>query len=484
MTSNRRFRIVTLGVSLTLLVLGMIGRAQTPGSTDPADPRPLAPISPASAPSAVTPPTPGALTDRVVSYAFKATLDPTEGAKSVTGSEHVTWRNPSDAPVAELQFHLYLNAFKDKKSTFMRESGGQLRGDEMPEGKLGGVEVTSLKTAGGDDLLPGLEFIHPDDDNADDRTVARVPLAKPVAPGETLSFDVEFKSKLPGVFARTGYKDNFFLVAQWYPKLGVYEPKGMRGRAEAGWNCHQFHANSEFYADFGTFDALLTVPSKFVVGATGELVEPAKAEGDATTYHYHQDDVHEFVWTADDNYVVGKRTYSEDGFPPVEITALVQPEHRSTVDRHLDDCWKSLSWFNHHIGPYPYHTLTVVDPEAGAGGAGGMEYPTFITAGIESTSPGTAPAADDPLLELVIFHEFGHQYWYGMVASNEFEEPWMDEGINSYCEQKGLEDLWPNSQSLYFAFGGINVFRLPFRIPSRAPGLDSQPSRRSFGGDR
>jgi hypothetical protein len=179
--------------------------------------------------------------------------------------------------------------------------------------------------------------------------------------------------------------------------------------------------------------------------------------------------VHEFVWTADPNYVVGKRTYSEEGFPPVEITALVQPEHRATVDRHLDDCWKSLSWFNHNIGPYPYHTLTVVDPAEGADGAGGMEYPTFITAGIVSTWPRTNPAPDDPLLELVIFHEFGHQYWYGMVGSNEFEEPWMDEGINSYTEQNGLVDVWPDHQWLYFAFGGANLVRFPIPNPVLSP---------------
>lgn len=455
-----RSRFAALGAVALVAGFGLTSLAQSTS-----DPRPLAPIPPATAKSAITPPSPGALSDRVVSYALKATLDPAEGVKTVKGSERVTWRNPSDVPVSELQFHLYLNAFKDKQSTFMKESGGQLRGDEMPEGKLGNVEITSLKTADGADLLPGLEFVHPDDDNADDRTVARVPLAKPVAPGETLAFDAEFTSKLPGVFARTGYKDNFFLVAQWYPKLGVFEPRGVRGRAEPGWNCHQFHANSEFYADYGTFDAELTVPSNFVVGATGELVgQPVEANG-AKTYHYHQDDVHEFAWTADDNYVVGHRTYSEDGFPTVEITALVQPEHAATVERHLDDCWKSLSWFNHNIGPYPYKVLTVVDPEAGAGGAGGMEYPTFITAGVESTSPGTSPAADDPLLEVVIFHEFGHQYWYGMVGSNEFEEPWLDEGINSYTEQNGMKDLWPDHTSLWFAYGGANLFRIPIPNP-------------------
>jgi hypothetical protein len=463
MAIRRRTRLALFGALSLQTALAIAAPAAI------SDPRPLAPIPPATAPSALAPPSAGGLSDRVVSYTLRATLDPAEGAKSVAGSERVTWRNEGDAPVSELQFHLYLNAFRDADSTFMKESGGQLRGDRMTEGKTGSVEISSMKTEAGEDLLPGLEFVHPDDDNAADRTVARVPLPRPVAPGATLAFDVEFTSKLPAVFARTGYKDNFFLVAQWFPKLGVYETRGERGRAEPGWNCHQFHANSEFYADFGSFDAELTVPSRFVVGATGELVEPAKVAGDLTTYHYRQDDVHDFAWTADDNYVVGKRSYAEDGFPPVEITALVQPEHRATVDRHLDDCWKSLSWFNHNIGPYPYRTLTVVDPEEGAGGAGGMEYPTFITAGIESTVSGDDPPPDDPLLEIVIFHEFGHQYWYGMVGSNEFEEPWLDEGINSYTEQNGMVDIWPDHQSLYLTFGGVHLFRLPIPNPALSP---------------
>ena len=429
-------------------------------SADTADPRPLAEINPSS--TYVQPPLPpGQLSDRIVSYTIKASLDPAPDQKTITGSEHVTWRNPSDVPVSELQFHLYLNAFRDDKSTFMVESGGRLRADEFEAGGYGNIEVTSMKVTDGEDLLPKLEFIRPDDDNADDGTVARVPLATPVAPGATIALDIEFKDKMPKVFARTGYKDNYFLVGQWYPKLGVFEPRGMRGRVEPGWNCHQFHANSEFYADYGTFDVELTTPSNFVVGATGELVGTSPSENGATVRHYRQDDVHDFAWVADDALLDGHRTYSEAGFQTVEITALVQPEHAAVMTRTLDVAEASIRWFNNNIGPYPYKTLTVVDPQEGAGGSGGMEYPTFITAGFFSMSPGTAPGPRDPQLEVVIFHEYGHQYWYGMVGSNEFEESWMDEGINTYTETLGMEQVWPDHDSLYFAFGGENICAIP-----------------------
>lgn len=436
---------------------------------DRIDPRPLAPIAPSSDPKFRPKRGGETLSDRVVSYTMKATLDPAKGVKSVTGTERVTWRNPGDSPVSELQFHLYLNAFRDKNSTFMKESGGRLRRDDMPEDGWGQIDVTAMATADGEDLLPKLEYIQPDDGNAEDRTVARVPLSKPVMPGETIALDVAFVSKLPRIFARTGFAGNFFLVGQWYPKLGVYEPKGMRGRAEAGWNCHQFHANSEFYADFGVFDVELTVPQGFTVGATGALLGGRPSEDGGVTYHYRQADVHDFVWTADDNFVTGERTVSIEGMPDVKVIALVQAEHAATLERHLDATENSLRWFHANVGPYPYETITTVDPQDDGGGAGGMEYPTLITAGINTTSAGTLPAEDDPLLEVVIFHEFGHQYWYGMVASNEFEEPWMDEGINSYTESLGMADLWPAKRAAWIAYGGVNLFRLPLDNPTLGP---------------
>ena len=187
------------------------------------------------------------------------------------GREQLTWRNPGTEPVGELWFHLYLNAFKNTKSTFMRESGGQLRGDRMTEGKWGWIDVTSLRLAAtGADLKPGARFEHPDDDNADDETVWRVRLPERVPPGGSITLDIGFRAQLPQVFARSGYAGDYFLVGQWFPKIGVYEPAGMRGRTTGGWNCHQYHANSEFYADFGHYLVNITLPPRFVVGATGE----------------------------------------------------------------------------------------------------------------------------------------------------------------------------------------------------------------------
>ncbi len=104
----------------------------------------------------------------------------------------------------------------------------------------------------GAELIKGARFESPDDGNPDDRTVLVVPLPRPVGPGETVTLEIVWKAKVPKVFARAGYVRDFFFFGQWFPKIGVFEPAGAAAAGpSAGWNCHQYHANSEFYADWG-----------------------------------------------------------------------------------------------------------------------------------------------------------------------------------------------------------------------------------------
>ncbi len=397
--------------------------------------------------------------DEVVHYRIAVSLD--SETHKLTGRQQLVWRNPSQDAVSELWFHLYLNAFKNSKSTFNRESGGQLRGDQMAEDGWGRIDITSMTLdQGGADLLPTLRFEQPDDGNVDDRTVARVTLPEAVPPGGSVTLAIDFTAQLPRVFARTGYKDRFHLVGQWFPKVAVYEPAGRRGRTSGGWNAHQFHANSEFYADFGRFDVDITVPSGYVVGATGTRTGERRNADGTTTYSYAQRDVHDFAWTADPAFIEMRRTFSATrdvsaeeyattarllGRPPdqvrlkdVEIILLLQPPHRAQAERHFEAAVLGLKWFGLWYGRYPYDTLTVVDPAPGAGGAGGMEYPTFITAGTSAVL-GRWPLDRIRAPELVTIHEFGHQFWYGLSANNEFEEAWLDEGLNTYSTGKVID---------------------------------------------
>jgi hypothetical protein len=446
--------------------------------------------------------------ERIVAYRIEAALD--HAARTVRGRETVTWRNTTPETVGELQFHLYLNAFKNEKTTFMKESRGSHRGYRVRDGGWGYIDVESLRLAGGADLLPAASFIQPDDGNPDDETVLRVALPEPVPPGGEATVEIAFASRLPRVFARTGYKSDFYLVGQWFPKLGVYEPAGFRGRAEGGWNCHQFHANSEFYANFGAYDVTITVPSSFVVGATGKMAGPPRASPDGTaTYRFVAEDVHDFAWTADPDFVEEVRTFSYaaerdpdeerrmarilglDGsrIPPagaadlsgvpedlrltdVEVKVLLHPEHVAQMDRHFRAAFNAIKYFGYWYGRYPYRTLTVVDPAYGGSGAGGMEYPNLITAGTAYVAPARRHSP-----ESVTIHEFGHQFWYGLVASNEFEEAWLDEGLNTYSTGHVLDRAYgPNHDVMKIA--GIPFVRfVPFEIPA-----DPDPTTEEAGG--
>ncbi len=388
------------------------------------------------------------LSPRLANYQIDVTLDPT--TKRLTGRETLTWRNPSNDVIQELQFHLYLNAFRDEKSTFMRESGGQLRGDRIDrdsqENPYGSIDVTNIKTRDGAKLT--YQFIQPDDNNRDDHTVIRVPLDKPVGPGETIVLDIAFRAKLPKIFARTGYSQDYFLVGQWFPKIGVYEPAGTRYATQGQWNCHQFHAHSEFYADYGVYDVIITTPKPYSIGATGLLVSEKAGPANTKTQRWHAEDVVDFAWTASPHFRVVTEPWQRPSGGTLNIRLLMQPEHMYQADRHLKAAKAALTYFDKHLGSYPFPNLTIVDPPQHASGSAGMEYPTFITAG---TSWGLPEGIRIP--EVITVHEFGHQYFMQLLASNEFEEAWLDEGFNQYYEGRIMDGTYGVRSSQYDLFG-------------------------------
>lgn len=371
---------------------------------------------------------PQPLSPRIANYTISVSLDANK--KMLSGKETLRWLNTSYDRISELRFHLYLNAFKNSKSTFMTESGGQLRGDRMESGGWGWIDVTSMKVRDGEELKSKMEFIHPDDDNTMDQTVFRVPLSRPLLHNQTITIDIDFTAKLPKVFARTGFSQDYFMCGQWFPKIGVYEPAGMRYATKGQWNCHQFHANSEFYADYGVYEVDMTVPKDYVLGATGVL-EHDRSNGDSTkTYFYRAEDVHDFSWTASPLYKV-----VEDQWKHVKIRLLIQPDRLAgQAQRYIQSAKAALQYMDQHVGKYPYPNLTIVDPQWGAEGAWGMEYPTLITGGTLWGVPKGIKWTEN-----VTIHEFNHQYFYGLVGSNEFEEAWLDEGFTQYFENRVMD---------------------------------------------
>ena len=380
---------------------------------------------------------------RNANYTIEVSLD--ARAKTLRATERITWRNITHNPTSELQFHVYWNAWVDERSTWMRESQRfrdvDPRADDLARFTLGRI---SLDGSGAQaDLTAGVRYIAPDDGNADDRTVMQVPLPAPVQPGETISVSVSWTAKVPRTFDRTGTIGNYYLIAQWFPKLGVLE--------DTGWNCHQFHSMTEFFSDYGVYDVRMTVPTGWVLGATGRE-QSAQDNGNGTTTHrYVQEDVHDFAWTASPDFLVRTARFEENGLPPVDMRLLLQPEHLAQAERHFAATRSALRRYGQWFGPYPYGHITIVDP-AFQSDSGGMEYPTLFTAG---TSWLVSRQVTLSTPEEVVIHEAGHQFWYGIVGSNEFEHAWMDEGINTYATGRAIAADYPDVFLDRYYFGGF-----------------------------
>ena len=399
----------------------------------------------------------GQLSSRIANYNIHVELDPEE--KILDGEMTLHWRNPSRDTIYELQFHMYLNAFKNTESTFWTESEGQHRGRrvETSDPKVWGwIDILNMKVQNGEDLTSRITFIQPDDNNEKDQTVISVPLEDPVLPGRSIRLDIEFRSKLPKIFARTGYSNNYYLAGQWFPKIGVYEPAGMRYSETGQWNCHQFHSNSEFYSNFGVYKVEIIVPERFIVGATGVLQSKTNNDDGTNTLNYLAKDVVDFAWTASPLFQV-----VEDQWRDVKIMVYMQPEHIKQADRHTESVKAALSYFDENLGKYPYSTITIVDPPIHGMRSAGMEYPSFITAGCIWGMP-----EEIRMTEMVTIHEFGHNYFMGILATNEFEEAWMDEGFNSYYEARIMDNTYGENTSFVgfkkFHFGDHENQRLSY----------------------
>jgi hypothetical protein len=184
-----------------------------------------------------------------------------------------------------------------------------------------------------------------------------------------------------------------------------------------------------------------------VVGATGVLINENNDNEGEKSLTYYCEDVHDFAWTADPNYIV-----VEDKWHHVNITFLAHPGRETQIERHIGAAKYALEYFDEWYGPYPYPTLTIVDPVYRGSGAGGMEYPTLITAGAFWMLP-----LGLRLTEIVTIHEFGHNYWYGIVGSNEFEEAWLDEGINTYSEIMVMEKYYGENEGSAISLFGVDI---------------------------
>lgn len=394
-------------------------------------PEPSEPLRPAD----VRGPIPAGI--KLADYVLDASLDADK--HTVTGTARITWRNSTRSPVDSLVLHLYMNSFRAEDTAWMLEARGSHRGARQGEGngRWGYIDVRGAR------LLahgPAADFKAPEQRDAaaaaltltegSDPSLGTLALPQPVGPGEAVTVELDFFTQLPKVFARTGYDGEFHMVGQWYPKLGV--------RHEGGWQAHVFSLFSEFYADFGDYEVHLDVPEDMVVGATGILVDERPPEGGRKRLSWRADTVHDFAWAASPDFL----EYG-DMWRDVRIRQLVPRALAADVPRHLDAVVAALESMDARFGPYPWSTVTIIHPPESASGAQGMEYPTlFTTSDILRLPPPLRLLGIHEVLtgEFTTIHEFGHQYFQGLLASDEASQPWLDEGINSFSNSLVLDD--------------------------------------------
>jgi hypothetical protein len=393
----------------------------------------------------------------IASYKISCRFD--ESKRTIEGSELLTWKNATSRPASTLRLRLPLNAFRNTRSTYFRETQAWPDAD----GAWGSLSISRLMDEQGEDLAADLHFFAPDDGNTDDRTVADVPLARPVAPGEIVHLSLDFVARLPRLAAGTGWHGSFVIASGWFPKVGVL--------TESGWVCHQVHTAIDDFSDFGNYDVSLDIPARLKgkVGGTGRLLEERDAPEGRVIEHFRGESIHDFVWTADARYEIFNDRLTEPGKGEVALALLSQPAHRPEVERTFRAAKTALSRFAKRFGAYPYEILTICDPPWGAEAASGLSWPMLL-----STGPVSASASFDQDLEEVTIRGVAGQYFPGLLASDPYLEPWLDGGFAAYSSGRLLPEIYGDAHPVIRFFGYPIVLKSvavhsPFDVWRTAP---------------
>ena len=365
---------------------------------------------------------------RNANYSIDVRLDPR--ARSLTGREVLTWRNMTTTATSELQFHLYYNAWTQPRGTAMRGSpgGGENTRDLDSDDTGGWTEVSTIEMLTSDgaiDLTERSSFLTPDDASSGDQTVMAVALPDVVAPGEEIRIAIEWVSRVPQAVDGTGVLGrSLYHLAHWFPQLGVFE--------DDGWNCPQVRLGSETYADYGVYDIRMTVPTTWVVGATGQERERRDNGDGSTTHRYYQEDVADFAWVTGPDLVDLRDSFEHETLPPVEIRLLLQPEHRRQGERYFDAASMALAALGEWFGGYPYGHITIVDlPARGSDSRG---YPTLVVAGTRLIVRDRVAVPEGSVAQGV-----ASQFWSGLVGHNGFENGWLGQGLSAFARARLLD---------------------------------------------
>lgn len=369
-------------------------------------------------------------------YRISVRLNPE--TKSLKGFIQIEYINHSPDTLSFIWFHLWPNAYKDNHSAFAKQkiaSGSSTFHFYAPH-QRGYIDSLNFNIDGKHALIAE----HPEYND-----VVKLWLNQPLLPGSSVTIATPFFVKLPKACSRLGYEGDTYRISQWYPKPAVYD--------RYGWHPMPYLDQGEFYSEFGTFDVDITVPSHYVVGASGNLLNdnevawmdslsarkttpdslPSPWNSTEKTLSYRIENTHDFAWFASPFYTVRTDTVTlKNSGKKVKTQAIFKPENSNyweSVPQVLNDAvYKFSEWYM----DYPWDVCTAVDGALGAGGA--MEYPTITVVG---------PIGNQTMLEVAVMHEVGHNWFYGILGFNEREFPFLDEGLNTFSESRFMQWKYP-----------------------------------------
>jgi hypothetical protein len=362
-----------------------------------------------------------------------------DGLNRLSAYEEFNYTNNSPDTLHYIFIHLWANAYKNDHTPFAKQL--DLQGNTSfyyskpkDKGRIDSLQFT----------VDGQSVEYYSTEDAPD--IARIDLPKPLYPGQSMTVATPFRVVVPKVFSRMGHTGQAYFISQWFPKPAVYDRKG--------WHPISYLDQGEFFSEYGSYDVSITLPANYIVMATGNCLDETEmswldelskkplpsdtlythgslvSDVKMKTLHFHEDRIHDFAWFADKRWIVRKDTVRSPGTGEL-VTAWTAflPVHQKQWIKACDYLKETIKHYGKWVGPYTYKTVKAVEGDMHAGG--GMEYPTVTV--IDRTSVSS--------LKSVVIHEAGHNWFYGMLGSNERDHAWMDEGINTFYEQKTTSEL-------------------------------------------
>ena len=351
---------------------------------------------------------------------FTITVSLNDASHTLDGFETIEYTNHSPDTLKFLYFHLWPNAYKNDRTDFSEQLLQNGRTDfyfskANEKGYINRLDFTV------DNKKATLEFTPQPD-------IVKLVLPAPLAPYHSTIISTPFHVQLPYNFSRGGHIGNSYQVTQWFPKPAVYDAQG--------WHPMPYLDQGEFYSEFGSYDVQITLPQAYNVAATGNLQNQEDADalkkdgklpagGLTRTWHFKQNNIHDFAWFASKDLVAHYDTTLLPGGKTVDIFSYYNPKTEAWK-KSLQYAKDGLRYYSSRLGDYPYDIVSIVEGAENVS-SGGMEYPTITL--ITTNETGRQ-------LDATIVHEIGHNWFYGALANNERRHAWMDEGMNTYYQNE------------------------------------------------